>query len=431
VTTDPRPRPLPNSVYAETATVAPETRPLRGDRRASVVVVGGGFTGLSAALHLASGGTDVTLLEAHEPGWGASGRNGGQVNPGLKHDPDDILRDFGPELGGRMIRLSGGAPEAVFRLVERHQITCEAHQGGTLRAAYQPGPAAGLQATARQWLAHGAPIELLDATRTADVTGTTRYRAAMLDRRGGSLNPLGYARGLARQAIAAGAHIHAASPALRMQRDGAAWRVETPGGSVRADTVILATNGYTDSLWPKLRRSIVPVYSAIIATEPLAESLASRIMPTRSVLYEAARVTVYYRLDQQRRLLMGGRAAQRDLTQRAGYAHLVRYAVRLWPHLAAVRWTHWWNGQLALTADAYPHLHMPAPGVWAGLGYNGRGIAMATALGGELARAALGAPAGDLNMPVTTIREMPFHRLWRAGVTAGMAYGRMRDFLGL
>jgi glycine/D-amino acid oxidase-like deaminating enzyme len=154
-------------------------------------------------------------------------------------------------------------------------------------------------------------------------------------------------------------------------------------------------------------------------------------MPTRSVLYEAARVTVYYRLDQQRRLLMGGRAAQRDLTQRAGYAHLVRYAVRLWPHLAAVRWTHWWNGQLALTADAYPHLHMPAPGVWAGLGYNGRGIAMATALGGELARAALGAPAGDLNMPVTTIREMPFHRLWRAGVTAGMAYGRMRDFLGL
>ncbi len=397
----------------------------------SVAVVGGGLTGLSAALHLASRGVDVAVLEASEPGWGASGRNGGQVNPGLKHDPDQVLRDFGQDLGARMVRLSGDAPDGVFRLIERHQIACEAHQGGTIRAAYQSKPEAGLRATASQWQARGAPVELMDRVRAREATGSDRYRAAMLDRRGGSLNPLGYARGLADAAIAGGAAVHGGTPVQRVQRNGAGWRVQTPGGTLRAGTLILATNGYTGDVWPKLRRSIVPVFSAIIATQPLPDEIAGTIMPTRAVLYEVAEITVYYRLDRANRLLMGGRGRQRDLTDRRAYQHLVRYAIRLWPSLAGVRWTHWWNGQLALTADHYPHLHAPAPGVWAALGYNGRGVAMATAIGGQLSEAVLGARADALDMPVTDIREIPFHALWRSGVAAGMVYGRIRDFLGL
>ena len=127
--------PLPPSLYADTARPAPETPPLDGDRSVSVAIVGGGFTGLSAALHLAEQGVDVAVLEAHEPGWGASGRNGGQVNPGLKHDPDQVVADFGPDLGGRMVALSGNAPNVVFDLIQRHQIACEALQSGSLRVA--------------------------------------------------------------------------------------------------------------------------------------------------------------------------------------------------------------------------------------------------------------------------------------------------------
>ena len=144
-------RPLPRSLYAETARPAVATPPLDGDRRVDVCVIGGGFTGLSAALHLAQQGVEVAVLEAHEPGWGASGRNGGQVNPGLKHDPDQVEADFGTDLGGRMVALSGDAPNVVFRLIERHQIECDALQSGTLRAAFGARDAGGIRASAEQW----------------------------------------------------------------------------------------------------------------------------------------------------------------------------------------------------------------------------------------------------------------------------------------
>jgi len=139
--------PLPPSLYVETARAAPVTAPLDGDRSVSVAVIGGGFTGLSCALHLAEQGVDVAVLEAHEPGWGASGRNGGQVNPGLKHDPDRVEADFGADLGRRMVALSGNAPNVVFDLIQRHQIACEAQQSGTLRAMFHSGRGAGLRQT--------------------------------------------------------------------------------------------------------------------------------------------------------------------------------------------------------------------------------------------------------------------------------------------
>src|SRR3954453_965579 len=161
--------PLPPSLYAATALPAPSTPALAGDRRASGVGGGGGFTGLSTALHLAEKGVDVTVLEAHEPGWGASGRNGGQVNPGLKFDPDVVETAFGPDLGRRMVELSWNAPNVVFDLVKRYQIQCEARQSGTLRAAYTEAAAQGIRASHEQGARRAMPVELLerDAVRRA------------------------------------------------------------------------------------------------------------------------------------------------------------------------------------------------------------------------------------------------------------------------
>jgi glycine/D-amino acid oxidase-like deaminating enzyme len=419
-------RPLPPSLYADTARPAVPTPPLDGDRRVDVCVIGGGFTGLSTALHLAQQGVDVAVLEAHEPGWGASGRNGGQVNPGLKHDPDQVEADFGADLGRRMVALSGDAPNVVFRLVERHQIECDALQSGTLRAAFGPRDAAAVRASAEQGMRRSAPVELLEGDALRAATGADRYVCAMLDRRGGQVNPLGYARGLAQAAMQAGAAVHGATPALGVKRNGS-WNVRTPTGTVRADKLVLATNGYTDDVWPVLRRSIVPVFSAIVASEPLPRPL----MPERSSLYELGRVTVYYRFDRANRLLMGGRSWQRDISAPHELRHLIDYAGRLWPQTRDVRWSHAWSGQLAITPDHYPHVHEPDESVLVCLGYNGRGVAMSTAMGPQLARRVIGSASTEIDMPITTLKEIPFHALWRSAVKARVVYGRIRDWLGM
>ncbi len=422
-------RPMPRSLYAETARERVATPSLTGNQHVAVAIVGGGFTGLSAALHLAQRGTEVAVIEAGEPGWGASGRNGGQVNPGLKFEPDEIEQAFGADLGRRMVAFSGNAPQKVFDLIRDHQIQCEATRNGTIRAAFSRGAAGFIRQATERARARGLPVELLDRDAIAAATGTSRYLCGALDRRGGSVNPLGLARGLADAAIRAGAAIHGHTRATSVDRRGEGWQVTTPRGIVTADWLVLATNGYTDALWPGLARSVVPVFSGIVASEPLPEAVARRILPARPVLYEHESITVYYRLDAANRLLMGGRSRQRPADDPSALADLTAYATRLWPFLGEPRWSHGWNGQLAITADHYPHFHEPAPNLIACLGYNGRGIAMATAMGGEIARPIAGTPARDLDMPVTEIRPLPLHGLWRVGVTARIAYGRLRNTL--
>ena len=420
---------LPPSLYADTARAAVPTPPLDGDRRVSVAVVGGGFTGLSTALHLAGQGVDVTLIEAHEPGWGASGRNGGQVNPGLKHDPDEIEKTFGADLGRRMISLSWNAPNVVFDIVNRHQIACEARQTGTLRAAYTDASARGVRSSFTQGSKRGMPVELLERAQIAAATGTNRYMCALLDRRGGHLNPLGFARGLTQAALQAGARVHGETPAEKIWRNGERWMIQTPTGTLSASNVVLATNGYTDGLWPDLASTIVPVYSGIAATEPIPEAVSREIFPSRSSLYEMGSVTVYYRLDTSNRILMGGRCRQRPVTDPEQLRFLTRYTHKLWPQLKDFKFTHGWNGQLGVTIDSYPHIHEPAPGVVVCLGYNGRGVAMSTTMGRELSRRVLGGTAADIDMPITDLKTIPFQSLWRAGVAARITYGRIRDYL--
>ena len=236
----------------------------RGYVQTDVAVVGGGITGLSTALHLAEQGVGVVLLEAEEPGWGASGRNGGQVNPGLKADPDEVEREFGRDLGGRMNALAGGAPEFVFDLIRRHGIRCDARQNGTLRAAIRAKHAARVNATAEQFARRGAPVELLEGASLERATGTARYRLAMLDRRGGDLNPLRFCARPGARRIGRGrgrkiARRHCVP--LRHEKDRRGLtQIDTTAGIVSARRVVLAANGYTDDLWPNLRRTIVPAF---------------------------------------------------------------------------------------------------------------------------------------------------------------------------
>lgn len=419
----------PHCLYVSTAAPAPQLPPLSGESRTQVVVVGAGYTGLSTALHLAQQGVAVALIEAHEAGWGAAGRNGGQVNPGLKHEPDQIEDHFGATFGPRMVQLAGEAPENLFKLIERLKINCAAQREGTLRVACSTRHVQKLNSSVEQWKRRGVGLNLLDAQGVAAITGTNRYVAGVFDPRGGSVNPLSLARGLAAAATQAGAALYFRSRALKLEPEGTGWRVYTAGGCVSADRAVLATDGYSDALWPGLQRSIIPIYSSIIATEPLSSALTASVLPRGSAVYEIGDVTVYYRRDQDGRVLIGGRGFQRRANDRADYQHLVEYAERLWPSLKGISWTHWWNGQFALTPDLYPRVHSPQPNLAIGLGYSGRGVALGVALGAQLAAASSGTPREELAVPVTAIPRIRLHRFWRAGVVLGIAAARAREKL--
>ena len=416
------------NLYPETAPPAPATPPLMGEHRCDVAVVGGGFTGLSAALHLAEAGRTVTVLEAHEPGWGASGRNGGQVNPGLKENPDAVVQRHGADLGKRMVDFSYAAPDLVFELIRRHQIRCEARQGGTLRLATHARSVAALRDLAADCLRRGMPVELLEGDALRAATGTGFYPAGLLDRRGGDLNPLAYARGLAHAAQQAGANVHGDSRVQTLRPIAGGWELVTPQGRLIATQVLLATNGYTDRLWPGLRESVVPVYSAIAATEPMPEEVARTVFPLRGSAYETGRMTVYYRVDEARRLVLGGRGPMADMSGPEPLGHLISHAEQLWPGLRGLRWTHGWNGQIAITTDHYPHVHELAPQLYACLGYNGRGVAMGTAMGRQIAQMLGG---GAFDMPFSPLQPIRFHRFWPIGVKVEVLRGRLLDWLGM
>jgi len=420
-----------HGLYAETACAAVVAPPLEGGEEADVVIVGGGYTGLSAALHLAERNIPAVVLEAEQPGQGASGRNGGHVNPGLYVDPEGVIARVGDTIGRRMLDMASSAPDFTFDLIERLGIDCEAQRKGTIRAGYHESWLPGIRGSLAQLERSGSPARWIDRDELCAVTGTSRYLGGIFFPQGGMVNPLSYARGLAAGAARAGARIHGGSRVTRVDWTGTRWRAATAGGSVVAKHVVLATNAHTDGLWPGLARSVVPVWSTIAATEPLGAARLQTVMPGGSVLYETGLNTVYYRTDAGGRLLMGGRGVQRPARSLGDASHLIAYAHRLWPVLDGARWTNVWNGKVAVTADKLIHLHEPAPGVIAALGYNGRGVAMATAMGSVIARRIAGEPVADLPLPVTPIEGFPFRSLAPLGVQARLVYGRVRDRFGV
>jgi glycine/D-amino acid oxidase-like deaminating enzyme len=419
----------PHCLYNLTATPAMASAALSADLRVEILVIGGGYTGLSTALHLAERGHSVALLEAQEPGFGAAGRNGGQVNAGLKHEPHIVERDLGPAFGRRFTRIALSAPQFLFGLIERLGIECEARRCGTLRAVYAAAHMAVLRDSVEQWTRRGVPLELWTGQQMTEATGTARYLAGTFEASGGSVNPLSLARGLAAAAKRAGVKIYGSTPVLALKNEGAIWRAQTAAAIVRAEKVVIATDGYTDNLSPDLQKSVIPVFSAIIATRALPQDLAALILPGKQVVYESGNVTAYYRLDASNRLLMGGRGPQRRALNSQDYRHLVSYALRLWPSLEGIEWTHWWNGQFALTPDFCPRFHTPQAGLYMMLGYSGRGVALASALGAELAAVVSGAPVEAFPLPASPVRAMRFHQFWPIGVTMKVLQGRLLDRL--
>ena len=402
---------------------------MEGDQRADVAIVGAGFTGLSSALHLAQGGADVAVVEAGQPGWGASGRNGGQVIPGLKEDPREIIARFGPEAGEAMVKASGAAADLVFDLIRRHEIDCDHQQNGWIQAAHTDAMLPALRQRHGDWAARDANVAWLERDELTRRMGDKRYQGGWIDKRGGGVQPLSYARGLAKAAQGQGARIYGASPVSALHRDSKGWRLETPGGVLTADKVILATNGYTDGLWPGLKQSVVPVFSVQVATAPLGENMRGKVLGGGEVLSDTHRILWYFRQDGHGRLIMGGGGSAFESGAEKIYDGLRQRVRSLLPEAGDLPFEFAWNGKVAMTTDHYPHLHELAPGLWASLGYNGRGVAMATMMGKVLADRVLETIDPEFTFATSPVRPVPLHGLRGIAVTATRAYYRFRDAL--
>ncbi len=424
-------RSLPPSLWAATARPGPAVPPLQGTARADVAVVGAGYTGLSAALHLAEAGTRVVVLDQGEPGWGASGRNGGQVIPGLKYDPDELEARFGPERGPVLVDFAGRAADLVFDIIKRHDIACDPVRTGWLQPAHSPAALVSLQRRAEQWARRGADVEILDRAAMADMLGSEAYCGGWIDRRAGNIQPLAFARGLAAAVLAKGGAVHGGTPAQTLRREDRQWRIETPGGSVLADAVLLCTNGYTDGLFPGLAREVISTNSYQAATRPLPERIRSAILPGGQAASDSRRVLLYFRLDRDGRFVIGGRGTAVDDPEPTLLERLRAAARDLYPQLAEAEWGNHWAGRVAFTRDHLPHLAELGPGLLAGLGYQGRGVAMATNLGKLLADRLLGMQPEQSPLPIVQgLRPFPFHFLRAPALYVITRWYRLLDAVG-
>ncbi len=374
-----------------------------------------------------------TVLEAETVGFGGSGRNGGQVIPGLKHDPAELVDMFGEARGLALAHFAGEAPGRTFGLIERLGLSCAAQRSGWLQPAVDPATLAAVSRRAKAWAdIAGVDVGILDQGQIQAATGSDFYVGGWLDPRGGQLQPLSYARELARVTLSQGVTIHENSPASHLRRENGLWHVSVNGHTVRAPVVIVCTNGYTGGLVKGLEQALIPASSIICSTAPLSPPLRARIMPSGLPMSDARRLLNYMRYDAEGRFMIGARGSF-GLHEPDRYFRWLRAAAeRIFPLLKEARWEDSWGGRFALTADHLPHIHNPEPGLFMAVGCNGRGVAMMSQIGRLLADLATQAtPLAGSPIPVTPVAPLPFHAFRRPALEAVTLWYRARDHFNL
>ena len=389
------------SLWDKSAEETKNTSDAAIDVKTDVAIVGGGFTGLSLALHLSEAGVAAHVFESEEIGFGGSGRNVGLVNPGIWLPPNDVRKLLGEKRGQKFLDLFGTAPEYVFNLIERFQIRAETTQAGTIHAAHAPAGMIELKGRHASWKAMGAPVELLSREAVAAKTGTKSFFGGLLDNRAGTINPMGYARGLARASRAAGARISTGTRVTSLSKDGPYWRLHLERGETAlADRVILATNAYSDEIWPGLSNIMTPIHYFQIATEPLGEK-SKDVLPEGHGLWDTAKVMFSLRRDTFGRIILGSMG--KVIGGEGGITRIwaQRTLRRLYPQLENVIWEPPWHGKIGMTPDHLPRIFNPAHNLYALLGYNGRGITTGTVLGRAMANYLVSENKSDLPLALS------------------------------
>lgn len=416
------------SLWEATAAPPVDAPTLIGKHEAEVIIIGAGYTGLSTALHLAEAGCSVVAIEAMQPGAGGSGRNGGQVIPGIRHFSDELTAKYGEDLGRRIHAFGAGDADYTFGLIKRLGLSCDATRGGWVQAAENDTEMEQGRKRCDAWAKRGAPVWMLDKPAFRDITGSDAYIGGWLDERGGSVQPLSYVRELARAAVKAGARLYLNSPVSTLQRTATGWEAVCASGTVRARRVLMATNALTGNLHGTVGRAQLGVWSFQIATRPLTVAERLRILPRSSVVSDTRRVLRYFRTDRDGRLVVGGKGTLGEPAGPQSFALQLAMLRKLYPDLAKDGFEYAWGGVIGITLDRLPRLFSIGPDAWAVLQDNGKGVAWCTAMGLPLAELLRGTDARKLPLvPVTAPSAIPLHSLRKAYVSAGNLWLRFLD----
>lgn len=398
-----------------------ESVALAGQVKVDVCVIGGGITGLCAALHLLEQGKTVCVLEAYRVGHGGSGRNVGLVNAGTWIKPDDVESTLGKQRGSRLNEVLGQAPAEVFALIQRYAIDCQARNDGTLHMAHNAAGLADLEAREEQWRRRGANVELLTGAVCEDYCGTDKISAALLDHRAGTINPMGYTVGLALAVTRLGGAIYQHSPVQGLNRQSDTWLVRTEHGAVAAEKVVISTGAYTEGEWTELRRNYFRGYFLQVASAPLHGSAAEKILPHGQGSWDTRTVLSSIRRDAEGRLILGslGKASNKPDW------FIRRWADRIqghyFPELGKVEWELHWTGCIDFTPDHLMRLFEPAPGIVAVTGYNGRGNTTGTVIGRAFAQFLLNDDPDRLPIPFTQMKALHTAGLRSCAYEAGFS----------
>jgi glycine/D-amino acid oxidase-like deaminating enzyme len=421
----------PNSLWAAVTPVGPELPELIGAAEADVIVVGGGFTGLSTALHLREAGVDVAIVEAVEPGWGASGRNNGQVIPTLSRpDPEDIVAKHGAA-GERFVGLLRDCASTLFDVARRYQIQAEQEQAGWVQPVHSPGRIKIAERRVRQWSKFGAPVELLSRDEVWKMLGSEAWFGGFWNKTGGHINPLALARGLARVVLEQGCRIYARSPAIGFERRNNRWIVRTEKGEISGRALVMATNAYTGefskSLMPGIAHEVMPILSWQMATQPLSDEARKTMIPGRQAMSDTHGELYFARYDARNRLVTGGAVIGPGNKPERLKARVTERLQRLWPQIGPVEFDYVWNGYVGMTTDFFPRIHRLGPDAYGWTGCNGRAVALAIALGDELSKAVRGVAEKDLALPFSEPVPIPAHGLLRHFAPLMLMVYRRRD----
>jgi glycine/D-amino acid oxidase-like deaminating enzyme len=406
---------------------------LAGHHETDVLVIGAGFTGLSTALHLREKGVAVSVIEAVEPGYGASGRNNGQVIPTLSRlDPDDLVQKHG-EAGDRFANLVRDSASQLFDMVRKYDLKAEAEQTGWVQPVHSPGRMRIAEKRVRQWEKRGAPVQLLSKDAVSQMTGSSLWHGGWTNTSGGHINPLALAREMARKLAELGGDVFIHSPVERYERIGSRWIVTTQNGTVSARALVLATHSYSDAfskvLNPEIAREVVPVLSWQMVTQPLGHNLRASIIPGRQAISDTHGDLYFMRYDARHRLITGGAL----VTAVNGPERLKnRISARLqsiYPQMGDVTFSHVWNGYIGMTDDYAPRIHQLGPDAFAWAGCNGRGVALSVALGREFAAAVTGVALEKLALPLTDIKPLAFHGIIKRVAPLMLMEYRRRDMM--